>query len=86
MIIKKWQFWLVVVLAVLTTLIIIFNFQEKTPDDLAQMTSEDILKYTTKDDPDAVITVGILKDGEMSWKVYGENGKELSKELHTYEM
>ncbi len=31
-----------------------------------------------------MITVGILKDGEMSWKVYGENGKELSKELLTH--
>ena len=34
---------------------------------------------------DAVITVGIVKDGQISYKVYGENGKELPAELHTYE-
>ena len=44
------------------------------------------LAYTTKDNPDAVISVGIIRDGKTSFTVYGENGKELAPELHTYEI
>lgn len=44
------------------------------------------LEYTTKDNENAVITVGVIKDGEASFTVYEENGAELPKELHTYEI
>lgn len=47
---------------------------------------KETLEYTTKGKPEAVITVGIIKDGEASYKVYGENGKELESQLHTYEI
>lgn len=54
----------------------------KIPD----LTFTDALKYTTENNADEVITVGIIKDGQFSYKVYGENVKELSAELHTYEI
>lgn len=44
------------------------------------------LEYTTKDNAGAVITVGILRDGQACYTVYGENGKELPQRLHTYEI
>lgn len=44
------------------------------------------LEYTTAGNADAVITVGIIKDGHASYTVYGENGKELPKEPHIYEI
>lgn len=44
------------------------------------------LVYTTHDNPDAVITVGIIKDGAASYTVYGSGGEELLNELHTYEI
>lgn len=47
---------------------------------------QEALEYTTKDNANAVVTVGIIKDGQASYTVYGENGKELPKELHTYEI
>lgn len=50
------------------------------------LTFTEALEYTTKDNPNAVITVGIIKDEQISYKVYGENGKELPTELHTYEI
>lgn len=50
------------------------------------LTFDETLAYTTKDNPDAVITVGIIKNGEISYKVYGENAKELPAEPHTYEI
>ena len=53
---------------------------------IPKLSFQEILEYTTKDNVDAVITVGIVKDGQISYKVYGENGKELPAELHTYEI
>ena len=46
----------------------------------------DALEYTTQGNKDAVITVGVIRDGEASWTVYGENAKELPAEPHTYEI
>lgn len=47
---------------------------------------QEALEYTTKNNDNAVITVGIVKDSDASYTVYGSNGKELSPELHTYEI
>lgn len=53
---------------------------------IPKLTFTEALAYTTKDNENAVITVGVIKDGQLSYKVYGENGKELPAELHTYEI
>lgn len=53
---------------------------------IPEMTSAEVLAYTTKDDRDACITVGIIREGQLSYRVYGENGRELPAELHTYEI
>ena len=50
------------------------------------MSFQEVLEYTTGNCGRAVITVGVIKDGQASYTVYGENGKELPKELHTYEI
>ena len=50
------------------------------------LTFMDALKYTTQGKPDARITVGIIKDGQTSFTVYGENGQILPEENHTYEI
>lgn len=50
------------------------------------LTFEEALQYTTKDTPDAVITVGVIHNGQASWQVYGENGTRLPAALHTYEI
>lgn len=50
------------------------------------LTFEEALEYTTKNNPDAVITVGIVKDGQISYKVYGENGQEIPARPYTYEI
>lgn len=53
---------------------------------LRDLSFREALAYTTKNDPSAVITVGILQNGEASYKVYGENGLELPPARHTYEI
>lgn len=59
------------------------NFQMQK---LPQLTFSEALAYTTKNNPDATITVGMIKDGQISYKVYGEDGRELPAALHTYEI
>lgn len=45
---------------------------------------EDTIAVLTKENPEAVVTVGVWENGEAAYRVFGENGKELPKELHTY--
>jgi CubicO group peptidase (beta-lactamase class C family) len=53
---------------------------------LSSMTFEEMLAYTTKDNKDAVITVGIIQNGKMLYNMYGENGVILPPEEYTYEI
>lgn len=53
---------------------------------LSGMTFEEMLGYTTKDNKDAVITVGIIQNGKMSYNMYGVNGTILQPKEYTYEI
>ena len=44
------------------------------------------LEYTLHGKKDAVVTVGVIKDGQASYTVYGEDAQVLPDELHTYEI
>ena len=55
-------------------------------DQLSGMTFDEMLAYTTEDNKDAIISVGIIKDGKMYYDVYGENGMKLSPVEHVYEI
>ncbi len=50
------------------------------------LTFAEALAYTTEGNADAVITVGILREGESSYKVYGEDARELPPTEHVYEI
>lgn len=54
----------------------------KIPD----MSFEEMLEYTTEGSEGAVITVGIIKNGQSAYTVYGENGQVLPDVPHTYEI
>jgi CubicO group peptidase (beta-lactamase class C family) len=54
--------------------------------ELSRMTFEEMLAYTTKDNKDAVITVGIIQNGKMSYSIYGEKGTILPPVEYTYEI
>lgn len=45
-----------------------------------------MLKYTTKDNEDARITVGIIRDEKIEYTVYGNNGMTLPKYEYEYEI
>lgn len=52
-------------------------YGQRQMEKIPGLSFQDALEYTTGDNPDAVITVGIIKDGQVSYRVYGENGQEL---------
>ena len=53
---------------------------------LAKMSALEMIEYTTKDNANARITVGVLVDGEATYTVYGENGEILPQEEIEYEI
>ena len=53
---------------------------------IPSMSFEEMLSYTTKNNGDAIITVGIIKDGEESFTVYGENATVLPNNEFEYEI
>lgn len=73
-----------VAIAVIIALIIAFGKYQMSL--IPQMSSEEILDYTLKDNDNGVITVGIIKNGSASYTVYGKDGKQLVNALHTYEI
>lgn len=55
-------------------------------NELSSMKYKEMIDYTTKDNEEAVITVGIIQNEKMTYEVYGENGIILSPEEFTYEI
>ena len=55
-------------------------------NELSSMTFKEMLTYTTKDNEDAVLTVGIIQNDKMTFELYGKNGIILSPEEHIYEI
>lgn len=53
---------------------------------IPSMSFKEMLSYTTKNNEDTRITVGIIKDGEVSVTVYGENATILSNDELKYEI
>lgn len=87
---KKWKIVLIAVIAVAVCggllWAVLSAYSKYQISKVPELSFQEALEYTTKDNANAVITVGIIKNGNTSYIVYGENGKELSKELHTYEI
>lgn len=84
---RKWK-W-VFIIAVLITILIISIFWVATSNRLAQipkMSFDEMMAYTTKNSDHAIITVGTIKDGEMSYTIYGNNGFILPNEEYIYEI
>ncbi|SHH73137.1 CubicO group peptidase, beta-lactamase class C family [Sporobacter termitidis DSM 10068] len=53
---------------------------------LPSMTFDEMMAYTTRNNDKALITVGIIRNGETTYTVYGKNGSVLPGEDHVYEI
>ncbi len=82
---RRWIL-IAIILALSSTAGVAWAITSYRVSQVSSMTFNDMLAYTTKDNEQAVITVGILKDGEMSYTVYGSNASFLSEEQHVYEI
>lgn len=87
---KKRKIWIIVIAVILIcaalAVIGLMCYGKYQISKIPELSFAEVLEYTTKDNKDACITVGIVKCGQVSWKVCGENGKELPAELHTCEI
>lgn len=75
-----------IVLVVALGLAAFFVIASHRLNALASMSFDDMLRYTTKDNEDAIITVGVVRDGRASFTVYGENGTVLPSHEFDYEV
>lgn len=86
----KWKNVLVAIIAIVVCVgLVILGlslYGKVQMSKIPALSFQEALEYTTKGNNDAVITVGIIKDGQTSYTVYGENGKELPQELYIYEI
>ena len=75
-------------LALLLPLIIFSLFSCSDPFEKYKKmsSSREMIESLTKGVSNARITVGIIKNGEMSFTVYGENGKELPNKEYLYDL
>ena len=55
-------------------------------DDIARMSSRELIERKTRGVRNARITVGIVQNGQMSFTVYGENGRIRPNIEHIYEI
>lgn len=84
---RKLIILIIIVLAVVAAAIIgIIAFIKYQMSLIPKMSSEEILQYSLKDNENGVITIGIIKNGEATYSVYGKNGEKLENALHTYEI
>ena len=53
---------------------------------IPSMSFMDMINYTTKDQKDIQLAIGIIREGEIEVLIYGENGTLISNEAITYEV
>ena len=71
----------------LFTIVILFLSSCTTPlEDFSEMSSREIIEHVTRGKRRAVISVGIVQNGQMSFSVYGENGRVLPNREYIYEI
>jgi len=79
------------VLCIIITIILagiggFFAFTSYSISRIPKMSFDDMLAFTTKNNENSVITVGIIQNEKASYTVYGENGTILPHNEHIYEI
>ena len=84
---RKAILWILIAAAVVGLLVLVFFLQaEKQLKKIPGMTADQCLKYTLSDKTDGRITIALLKDGEITYHMYGENGHEIPLQPMQYEI
>lgn len=84
---KKQIIILIVIILAVSLSIAVFYFSVSAKMSfIPTMTFDEMLSYTTEDNENAAIAVGIIKDGKKTFKIYGSNAEEQINESHIYEI
>lgn len=86
-----------ILVGVLMTLVILFviagvwygiqvHFSHKLLTRVETMSFEELMKEALTDKKEARVTVGIIKNGQMTYEVYGNDGKILNQTEYRYEI
>ena len=75
-----------IILLIAIGLGIFFGILTYRLDQIPKMTFTEMLDYTTANNKEAVITVGIIQNGEVSYNVYGKDGATIEQKEHIYEI
>lgn len=71
---------------IVVIIIVIGGIITMKKNQIPNMTFSEMVEYTAKNNKNAIITVGIIKNGVSSYKIYGENGIVLPQYAHIYEI
>ena len=83
---KLIRLFMITVLSIIICISIFVVITSYRMNLIPMMTFDEMMSYTTKDNEDAIITVGIIKNGETTYKVYGNNSSILPKKENIYEI
>lgn len=84
---KKTRFIIIVVALIVVLIIgIVAIYGNYQMSKIPGLSFKDCLNYTLKGKDDAVVTVGIFKDGQATYTVYGKDGAEMPQAEHIYEI
>lgn len=84
---RKAILWILIAAAVIGLLVLGFSLNTgKQMEKIPEMTAEECLRYTLSEKAEGRISVALLKDGEITYHMYGENGNEISLEPLQYEI
>ncbi len=86
--INKQRIIIILSLFVLITLSLVglMWYSKKQMEKIPQMSIEEMLTYTLEDKDKAVTTIGIIKNGNMDYTVYGKDGMVLADSEYEYEI
>ncbi len=88
---KQRKKWVILTQSIIAVVVIggVFGFiayNNYKINQIPGMTFEEMLLYTTGNNDEAAVTVGIIKDGEESYTLYGTDGEVLPQKEHIYEI
>ncbi|MDD2409301.1 MAG: serine hydrolase [Bacilli bacterium] len=66
--------------------IIVFIFKIYQLNNLEKMSSDNMIKYVTKNDDNIKISIAIIKDGVVNFQIYGKDGKQEEYTKYDYEI
>ena len=79
--------WILIVTTVVGLLVLIFFLHAgRQSEKIPEMTAEQCLQYTLSGKSEGRITVALLKDDKITYRMYGKNGEEIPTEPMQYEI